>query len=43
MQSDSNSFCGDIVLDSVNKTFGDEDNISEQGDFNAKTDLVTLH
>ena len=27
MQSDRNSFCGDIVLDSFNKASGDENNI----------------
>ena len=27
MQSDGNSFCGDIVLDSFNKASKDEDNI----------------
>ena len=27
MQSDWNTFCGDVVLDSVNKVSGDEDNI----------------
>ena len=27
MQSDSNSFCGDVVLDSFNKASKDEDSI----------------
>ena len=30
MQSDGNSFDGDVVSDSFNKTFLDEDNISYQ-------------
>ena len=30
MQSDGNSFCGDVVSDSFNKTSRDEDNILEQ-------------
>ena len=30
MQSDGNSFGGDVVLDSFNKTFRDEDNILDQ-------------
>ena len=30
MQSDGNSFCGDIVLDSFNKAYRDEDNILDQ-------------
>ena len=30
MQSDGNSFCGDVVLDSFNKTYRDEDNILDQ-------------
>ena len=30
MQCDGNSFCGDVVSDSVNKTSLDEDNIFEQ-------------
>ena len=30
MQSDGNSFDGDVVSDSFNKTFRDEDNISFQ-------------
>ena len=30
MQSDRNSFCGDVVLDSFYKTPQDEDNILDQ-------------
>ena len=30
MQSDRNSSCGDVVLDSFNKASWDEDNILEQ-------------
>ena len=30
MQSDENSFCGYVVLDSFNKAFWDEDNILVQ-------------
>ena len=30
MQSDRNSFGGDVVLDSFNKTSRDEDNISDK-------------
>ena len=30
MQSDGNSFCGDVVLDSFNKESRDEDNILDQ-------------
>ena len=30
MQSDGNSFCGDVVLDSFNMSFRDEDSILEQ-------------
>ena len=30
MQSDGNIFCGDIVLESLNKTSRDEDNIVDQ-------------
>ena len=30
IQSDGNSFCGDVVLDSFNKGFRDEDNILDQ-------------
>ena len=30
MQSDGNSFCGDVVSDSFNKTSRDEDNIFYQ-------------
>ena len=30
MQSDGNSFCGNDVLDSINKSFRDEDNILDQ-------------
>ena len=30
MQSDGNSFCGDVVLDSFNKASRDEDNILDQ-------------
>ena len=30
MQSDGNSYCGDIVLDSLNKASWDEDNILDQ-------------
>ena len=30
MQSDGNSFCGDVVLDSFNKTSRDEDNNIKQ-------------
>ena len=30
MQSDGNSFCGDVVSDSFNKASGDEDNILDQ-------------
>ena len=30
MQSDGNSFCGDVVSDSFNKTSRDEDNILDQ-------------
>ena len=30
MQSDGNSFCGDVVSDSFDKTYRDEDNNLEQ-------------
>ena len=30
MQSDGNSFCGDVVLDSFNKASRDEDQILDQ-------------
>ena len=30
MQSDTNSFCGDVVLDSFNKASRDEDKILDQ-------------
>ena len=30
MQSDGNSYCGDVVLDSFNKVYWDEDTILEQ-------------
>ena len=30
MQSDGNIFCGDVVLDSLNEIFWDEDNILEE-------------
>ena len=30
MQSDGNSFCGDVVLDSFNNASRDEDNILDQ-------------
>ena len=30
MQSDGNSFCGDVVLNSFNKVYRDEDNILDQ-------------
>ena len=30
MQSDGNSFCGDFVSNSFNKTFRNKDNISDQ-------------
>ena len=30
MQSDGNSFCGDVVLNSFNKSSRDEDNILDQ-------------
>ena len=30
MRSDQNSFCGDLVLDSVNMVFRDEENIFDQ-------------
>jgi len=30
MQSDGNSFCGDVVLDSFNKAYRDEDSILDQ-------------
>ena len=30
MQSDGNSFCADVVLDGVNMTYRDEDNILDQ-------------
>ena len=30
MQSDGNSFCGDVISDSFNKASKDEDNILEQ-------------
>ena len=30
MQSDRNNFCGDVILDSVNMVFKDEDSISDQ-------------
>ena len=30
MQSDGNSFCKDVVLDSVNMTYRDEDSILDQ-------------
>ena len=32
MQSDRNTFYGDVVLDSFNKAFRDKDNISDQID-----------
>ena len=30
MQSNGNSFCGDVIFDSFNKAFRDEDNILDQ-------------
>ena len=30
MQSDGNSFCGDVVLDSFNTVYRDDDSILEQ-------------
>ena len=30
MQSDGNSFCGDVVLHSFNMSYSDEDNILDQ-------------
>ena len=30
MQSDGNSYCGDVVLDSFNMTYRDEDGILDQ-------------
>ena len=36
MQSDGNSFCGDVVLDSFNKTSLDEDNFFFYHIFNSK-------
>ena len=30
MQSDGNSFCGDVVLDSFNKAYRDKDTILDQ-------------
>ena len=30
MKSDGNSFCGDVVLDSVTMAFSDEDSIMDQ-------------
>ena len=30
MQSDGNSFCGDVVLDGFNMSYRDEDSILEQ-------------
>ena len=30
MQSDGNSYCGDVVLDSFNIIYSDEDSISDQ-------------
>ena len=30
MQSDGNSFCGDVLLDSFKRIFRDEDNILDQ-------------
>ena len=30
MQSDGNSFCGDVVLNSFNKSFRDKDHIFDQ-------------
>ena len=34
MQSDGNSFCGDVVSESVNKTSRDEDKVLDQIDKN---------
>ena len=39
MQSDGNSFCGDVVLDSFNVELSEEDSILDE---NMKSKLVTL-
>ena len=42
MQSDRNTFCGDVVLDSVNMAFRDEDNFLDQIPM-VRSDCITMN